>query len=85
MGSMSNERWALNDVQIRDLQIAVWRIRDAVKGLDPAMTGPCTHCGRDSARNYAEFRLSQELGGMAHKLQKIVDAAGAGSRAKGGG
>lgn len=81
---MSNERWELNIEQIAELHRAARKIEDVVRSLDPAMTGPCPHCGRDSAKNYAEFRLSQELGGMARKLDKIVYAARQAERRKQG-
>ena len=54
-------------------------MRDAIRhlvavaeGLDGSMTDTCGQCGRESAVNYAEYRLCQELGGVIRRLSRFL-------------
>lgn len=62
----------LTDAQRDHLRAAAGHIERVRAGLDIEVTDPCGSCGRESAKNYTDFRLDQELGSIVTKLRRVA-------------
>lgn len=64
------------DARLSPMQVALLEeVRDHLRlvreGLDVSMER-CDHCGRESAKEYAEYRLAQEIDGVVTKVERFL-------------